>query len=93
MPVYTIKHGSIWQGGKLRSVNETVELSEKDRELIDPKHTDLQSPEEAKAEAEAALEAAEKKAADAKALAEAEAKRVEALKKAKKDGEKKEGTK
>lgn len=76
MGVYTIKNGSIWQGGKQLHAGDVVELSDKDRQLIDPQHTDLQSSEEAQAEAEQLAAEAEKKAAAAKAIAELEAKKA-----------------
>jgi hypothetical protein len=70
MPLYTIKVGSIWKAGKQHGIGATVELTEADREKIDPKHTDLASLEELKADVEKAkLEAAsvEKKASQLEA--------------------------
>lgn len=52
MTTFTIKHGIIWQGNKPRSVGETVEIDDAQRDVIDPNHTDLQSASEAKLEAE-----------------------------------------
>lgn len=51
MASYVIKRGGIWSGGKLLSEGATVELSDADRDAMDPQHTDLLSANEAKAEA------------------------------------------
>lgn len=67
MGIFTIKFGTIWSGGKPRTVGETIELSEKDRERIDPTHEHLMSLDEAKEigrKAKAAAEEAAKQAAD-----------------------------
>ena len=77
MPLFTIKRGGIWRGGKLCTEGQVVELSDEDRELIDPGHTDLQSSADLKsdaAQAEADAKAAKLKL-DELAKAEADAKK------------------
>lgn len=86
MPSFLIKRGGIWAGGKLLTEGDTVELSEKDRDIIDPEHTTLQSAKDAKHEAEKL--AAESKAAAEKAKQLAEAESKAAAEKKSKDGAK-----
>ncbi len=75
MPSFIVKRGGIWAGGKLHTEGAVVELSEKDRDVIDPNHDTLQSAKDAKLEAEKL--AAESKAAAEKAKQLAETKDAE----------------
>ena len=70
MPSFIIKRGGIWASGKLHTEGDVVELSDKDRDAIDPHHVDLQSSKEAKAEAEKLAAAAKEAAEKSKSLAE-----------------------
>jgi len=70
MPSFIIKRGGIWASGKLHTEGDVVELSDKDRDAIDPHHVDLQSSNEAKAEAEKLAAAAKEAAEKSKSLAE-----------------------
>lgn len=74
MPQFIIKRGGIWADGKLLTEGAVVELSEKDRDAMDPLHIDLQSSSEAKAEADKLSHAAKDAAEKAKALAEKKSK-------------------
>jgi len=80
---YTIKQFGIWQLGKLRGPGETVDLTDEDRERIDPEHLHLQSKEEAALEAKKLAAEAKLAAEKAKALADIDAKHKAEMEKAK----------
>lgn len=86
---YLIKHGGVWANGKLIPTGGNVELSDEDRELIDPNHTDLQSGAEADTEASKLSVDADLAKARAAALARVDAEHAAKLKQQAADAKKK----